>query len=70
MKSCPHCGDTEEGWYANCRAYGYVQQQGQWGADRTNVEDTVTDNLNWNDTKWVVCGKCHKKVLRHTMEVQ
>lgn len=63
MDKCPHCGSTG-GWYANCRAYGWVQQQGGWGDMSRETYETITDGLNWRDSKYVICEKCEKRVLR------
>ena len=67
MTKCPKCGSTD-GWTAKCRAFGWVEQQGAWedGGDRETY-DTLTEGLNWKDTKWVVCNSCGKKILRADM---
>ena len=69
MNACPKCGGTD-GWIANCRAFGWVQQSGTWedGGDRASY-DTNTDGLNWNDTKFVICESCNGKILRSLMTV-
>jgi len=63
MKCCPKCGNAG-GWYANCRAYGYAQQQGGWEDALRETYETITDDINWRDTKYVICEKCSARILR------
>ena len=69
MKHCPKCGSAD-GWSANCRAFGWVQQQGAWDDEGRASYDTNTDGLMWNDTKWVVCNSCDGKILRAAMTAE
>jgi hypothetical protein len=63
IDACPECGD-KGGWYANCRAYGWAQQQGGWDAVTRDRVTTNIDSVTWCDTKFVICEKCGARILR------